>query len=195
MSEGARILSARTLMTWASGPSDKFINHPAPWTVPTHPTFDFLSPSGVHMRAPIGGGICEAARSRGFRPSCACSELLPSQWRVAAKRGAPRRQTATIHRSSAVTATGLSESCLVLQRTPWIRAVDGRWDRVSSCLWPSGRWLSCPGDWTCACRSSPDGRVSMSDRAHSKRTYIFRQSHCLKDRHTDHERTHTTLTT
>ena len=35
----------------------------------------------------------------------------------------------------------------------------------------------------------------MSDQAHSKRTYIFPQSHCLKDRHTDHERTYTTPTT
>ena len=72
MSEGARILSARTLMAWASGPSDKLRNHPAPWTVPKL-TCDFLSPSGVHVRATTLRGICEAARSRGFRPSCACS--------------------------------------------------------------------------------------------------------------------------
>ena len=114
MSEGARILSARTLMTWASGPSDKFINHlrlamsqltlPSPSFRPQ--VFTCVLPS-VEASARLQGAADLAHPVRAV-------ELLPSQWRVAAKRGAPRRQTATIRQPSAVVATGSSESCLVL---------------------------------------------------------------------------------
>ena len=108
-----------------------------------------------------------------------CSELLPSQWPLAVKKGAPRRQTATIRRLSTVTATVPSESGLALQRT--LRSVPsmvvGSDSRAVLC-WLSGlpADMLCCGcvDWTCAWQpESGDSRVSMSDRAHSKRTYIF----------------------